>query len=968
VLRLHTFGGVYVSDDAGEPLSGAATQRRLLALLSVLASGGDGGLSRDKLVGLLWPETDIERARHSLTQALYSARKVLRSEELFDVSSGNVRLRPEQLTSDVRDFEQALERGELELAVSLYEGAFLDGFFVSGAPEFEQWITARRSRLQGQVAAALDTLAERAEADHDHAAAVQRRRQLAGLLPLDSASTAKLMAALANAGDRAGAIRQAQVHAALLRDELDIDPAPVVAELEAALRVTNGAASESAELKSEWSNEAGALPEAAEVQPLPQSPRIRESEGRARIVRVASRFRLSPSVRWGTLAVILLGLIGAAVALERARRSAAADMSKLAVRQRVVVAPFRVAGATPSLAYLRDGMVELLSTRLADDSMAQSVDAGAVLGAWRSAGLAADLDISRQRIVELANRLGAERVVVGSVVGSPARTVLSAAVLTVPGGVVSGQATITGSADSIFVLIDRLAVRLLLSEAGQDDDLAHSVSRSPAATRAFLAGQTAFRRGDFARAVHSYGTALRRDSTFALAALYQALAGDRLGLDVPLRAGVAIAWISRDELSERDRARLLALSGPRFPHLPTGAELAVAWQHAVDLAPENADSWYELALRLMHDGGAAGIANARERAAAALQRALAVDSTHREARALLSGLRARERVRSVPSDGTVPRRAVGTTSIMAPSTQWLSAIASDDTLALQHLRASYRRLDTPQLRAIAMASQLMLTAPEDGARTLALFARSAVQQQERVDAILAEHSFALNRGEQSRAVDATSRLRRVQGGPRGWLRLRVLDGMYGDGDTTVAGSAARTLHALVGESPLDGASTSEGWLADACVLAQWRLQHADTTQVQSTIARLRAWDRRLISPVASAAPLACAELLDAWMAVVLRAPDARARVARLDSLAFTPQVAGDAHAYAPIVIARLYERLGDAPAALRALREGAPSNGWPRYLAAMTQLESELAAAVGDSSAAQAARRRYREFRVDKGR
>ena len=55
MLRLHTFGGVHVTDGKGQPLSGAATQRRLLALLSVLAASGDAGLSRDNLVGLLWP-------------------------------------------------------------------------------------------------------------------------------------------------------------------------------------------------------------------------------------------------------------------------------------------------------------------------------------------------------------------------------------------------------------------------------------------------------------------------------------------------------------------------------------------------------------------------------------------------------------------------------------------------------------------------------------------------------------------------------------------------------------------------------------------------------------------------------------------------------------------------------------------------------------------------------------------------
>ena len=45
---------------------------------------------------------------------------------------------------------------------------------------------------------------------------------------------------------------------------------------------------------------------------------------------------------------------------------------------------------------------EELSTRLADDSAARSVDAGAVLGAWRTAGIAAAMDVSRDTVVKLA--------------------------------------------------------------------------------------------------------------------------------------------------------------------------------------------------------------------------------------------------------------------------------------------------------------------------------------------------------------------------------------------------------------------------------------------------------------------------------------------------------------------------------------------------------------------------------------
>ena len=53
-------------------LTGAATQRRKLALLVLLASAGERGVSRERLLTYLWPESDSARARKSLAQLLYA--------------------------------------------------------------------------------------------------------------------------------------------------------------------------------------------------------------------------------------------------------------------------------------------------------------------------------------------------------------------------------------------------------------------------------------------------------------------------------------------------------------------------------------------------------------------------------------------------------------------------------------------------------------------------------------------------------------------------------------------------------------------------------------------------------------------------------------------------------------------------------------------------------------------------------
>ena len=68
-------------------------------------------------------------------------------------------------------------------------------------------------------------------------------------------------------------------------------------------------------------------------------------------------------------------------------------------------------------------------------------------------------------------------------------------------------------------------------------------------------------------------------------------------------------------------------------------------------------------------------------------------------------------------------------------------------------------------------------------------------------------------------------------------------------------------------------------------------------------------------------------------------------------------------AYAPLLLARLYERRGSAPLALRAVRRRAYLSGWPRYLANAWAMEARLAARVGDSTGAVMATRRFLSLR-----
>jgi len=228
-MRLLTFGGLTLQTGSGT-MTGASTRRHRLALLALLVVARNRGLSRDKIQAYLWPESDAEHARHGLNQLLYVQRRHLNGGGLY-LGRKTLRLNPAVITSDVWEFEEALDAGANESAIRLYAGPFLDGFFVRGVPEFERWIEDQRRRFQQRCAEAISTLARAAAAAGDHGRALIWWSRAAVLNPFDAEAVRQLVEASLIVGDRAAALRHAIHHVELLRTELGLDPDPGLARL-----------------------------------------------------------------------------------------------------------------------------------------------------------------------------------------------------------------------------------------------------------------------------------------------------------------------------------------------------------------------------------------------------------------------------------------------------------------------------------------------------------------------------------------------------------------------------------------------------------------------------------------------------------------------------------------------------------------------------------------------------------------
>lgn len=234
MFHLHLFGGASIDGTDG-PVTGRAVQRHRLALLSLLAASPAPGIRRDKLITYLWPESGSVRARHALSDSLYRLNGALGGNALVAVGD-QLRLNTAVITTDVGAFRDAIDAKEWERAVQVYKGPFLDGFFLPETLEFEHWVEVKRDLLAGEYAQALESLAEQRSSQGDTAGAVSAWRQRAAQDRYDSRVALRLMEALIAAGNRAGALQYARIHAELMERDFDAQPAPEIAAIFERLR------------------------------------------------------------------------------------------------------------------------------------------------------------------------------------------------------------------------------------------------------------------------------------------------------------------------------------------------------------------------------------------------------------------------------------------------------------------------------------------------------------------------------------------------------------------------------------------------------------------------------------------------------------------------------------------------------------------------------------------------------------
>lgn len=270
----------------------------------------------------------------------------------------------------------------------------------------------------------------------------------------------------------------------------------------------------------------------------------------------------------------------------------------------IAVLPFSASG--PDVEFWREGMVDALSTSLDGLAGLRAIDSRTVLARWREAA-PGEGSPDLEKALAAGRRTGARFAVLGNIVSTGSRVQLAGDVYELESGRKLGTARADGSshADSAFALVDRLTLATLQivprPEGAKSPpvDLAALTTRSVEALRAYLEGESYFRRTDWRPAIAAYERAVELDSTFALAHYRLSLAYGWADFEAA-RGGHHLAAVRfSDRLPERDR---LLVHG-HLDYQRAMPEPCIETMEEVTLKyPDEVEAWYLLGECQLHFG------------------------------------------------------------------------------------------------------------------------------------------------------------------------------------------------------------------------------------------------------------------------------------------------------------------------------------------------------------------------------
>ncbi len=241
VLRARFFGHFELFCD-GEPVH-LRRNGKILSILKYLLVNSSRPVSQDHLMGWLWPESNLKKARWSLNTAIYGLRKLLSKGPSSPVNyivleEGYYRLCSSvRVATDVDEFDARYEKGlrleqtnlkanltreaaaQYEKAMRLYRGDYLEEDL------YEDWTMVERERLSGAYLYMLGRLAHHYMEAGQYQESIRACYRLLGMDRSHEDSYRVLMRCYVNLGMRDRALRHYHLCEEVLEQAYNTVPA-----------------------------------------------------------------------------------------------------------------------------------------------------------------------------------------------------------------------------------------------------------------------------------------------------------------------------------------------------------------------------------------------------------------------------------------------------------------------------------------------------------------------------------------------------------------------------------------------------------------------------------------------------------------------------------------------------------------------------------------------------------------------
>lgn len=234
--------GPFQATLAGKPVTGFETEKAR-ALLAYLAAESSRPRRREVLAEMLWPDRPEGAGRANLRHTLATLRRAIgdhgaeppfllptrhaiqfnaSSDAWIDVAAFSALLPACQSTGLPADRQTA---HQLEEAVQLYRGSFLEDISLGDSATFEEWLVLKREQFGRQVLETLYRLAGYHEWRGEYEQALTYAWRQLELEPWNEAAQQQVMRLLALSGQRCAALAQYETCCRLLAEELGVKPA-----------------------------------------------------------------------------------------------------------------------------------------------------------------------------------------------------------------------------------------------------------------------------------------------------------------------------------------------------------------------------------------------------------------------------------------------------------------------------------------------------------------------------------------------------------------------------------------------------------------------------------------------------------------------------------------------------------------------------------------------------------------------